>query len=321
MNLSKVPLADPKKHLSFKRPSNNDSDSDTEEDTRQPTRYDPKLVSTTECGPRFLGEDVPGLEVDYASAIPELPRNAEIQFVHSSTEAHRAIESATPYCSVNGRFVTFSDEPMYWDWSPRDHAHMVVDPRKENPFRVIPDKDNIIERLQDAVAEPGVMTWIQSSLLSDADLILIPKEISADSQQSLVERRPVIRKVCRLAADGKNEPEWNLSSMKSWRQYCLDPDLKPRKPEDELDQEFEFRQTTWEFRSAGDCLVVADDNNGESPTTLTCFSASKTDGFLWQRIMMSAVVDEDVEDGHREIFYDNDGFRVGRWRFLSCSSV
>lgn len=89
--------------------------------------------------------------------------------------------------------------------------------------------------------------------------------------------------------------------------------------------------STWEFRSRGPYVVSCDDNDGSSPSTMTCFRASHEGGngemgdMLWQRLLVvplhykdarlsvSAEVrtKEQVESLMHEFYYmDNDGFQL-----------
>lgn len=257
-------------------------------------------------------ERAPELQVSLLcpGPIPDGARRV-IDFVHSGTEGSRGV-SESGFCGADaGAFFTYTIDPRHWlhlgDRLSLNKGFVLGgragDKRDAMPVIAnVMDVSDTVIRLSDeeSLVEPhGFGEWARSCVHSDANLCLVPKLMKlARTEVGMVE--VVIRRVVRYSAPGVVDKLWDLEDM-TWE----GTHLTARSEAHGLPW---TNGSNWEFRSAGDFLVICDDNNSRGASTITCFASGKCRTPLWQRTMDGQIADN-LGRPH-PFFYDNDGIRM-----------
>lgn len=243
--------------------------------------------------------------------LPPVPKGATriIDFVHSGTEGIRA-EPGTPYCGANsGLFFTFSDDDPSTEEEPSKPMKGFV--MADKPYLKGRDvlvtggvQDNTgswitnTEEVYDTAELNTYFSWLRSCVHSDANLNLIPAVVPYQDGATS-SKIAVIAKAQRYYSPDIIEKEWTFDTEPAtWSAGA--------RAVSDLSDDWQGPwgdNAHWEFRSAGDYLVMCDDNHGEKPSTVSCFVNSRNRPF-WQRRMVVTDSDNDA------MFWDNDGVRM-----------
>ncbi|KAF8247769.1 hypothetical protein K440DRAFT_293492 [Wilcoxina mikolae CBS 423.85] len=251
--------------------------------------------------------------------LPRVPPGAKrvIDFVHTGTEGIRGELSGTPYVGADAPsgFFTFSDDPLIWDEMPGNLEKGFIVGGRAGDERggmlvtggVMDVREWMAERdeIEKTVDAEGFLKWVRSCVHSDANLKLVPKLVKkACGIYGGQVKATVIGRVVRYSAPNVIDKIWELentvwsgSPSTNYDDDDLANSLGPWTDD-----------STWEFRSAGDYLVICDDNSGQRASTVTCFASGTCTTPLWQRKMEGQ--DKDIQGQPRAFFYDNDGIRM-----------
>jgi hypothetical protein len=240
------------------------------------------------------------------ASLPPVPMGARrvLDFLHTGTEGIRGGDMGVAYCGSNGAFFVFADDPKGW----RDIMVSAAKGELRRGFvevggGVEVDGDlevggveGVVEGVRDLSewtvesgldevrkggGRKGFEEWVRSTIHSDADLNIIP---------AMVKGGLVLKKVVRYKMPGVVDKTWHLEGAKCWKDLGEGPwlDTGPH----------------WEFRSAGDHLIVCNDNSGSCESSIVCFSTASAPEPLWVKKMIGTT------DAGEEYFYDNDGIKM-----------
>ncbi|KAF8537403.1 hypothetical protein BDD12DRAFT_225673 [Trichophaea hybrida] len=161
------------------------------------------------------------------------------------------------------------------------------------------------DEIEKTVDAEGFVKWVKSCVHSDANLKLVPKLVKkACGKYGGQVKATVVGRVIRYTAPNVIDKIWELENV-AWS-GCPSTNYD----DDDLANSWGpwTDDSTWEFRSAGDYLVICDDNSGQRVSTVTCFASGTCTTPLWQRKMEGQ--DKDIQGQPRAFFYDNDGIRM-----------
>ena len=243
--------------------------------------------------------------------IPDGARRV-IDFVHSGTEGSRVEVSGVGFCGADvGAFFTYALDPRYWlvHWERLVLNRGFILGGKAGDKRDamlatadVVDVSNTVMRLSEdeSLVEPhGFRKWARSCVHSDANLSLVPKLAKPASVEAEV-AEVVVKLVVRYSSPGVVDKVWDLENVAWEGTHLTTRGQRPGLPW--------TNESNWEFRSAGDYLVICDDNNGNRASTITCFASGKSTAPLWQRTMDGQI--EDCLGQPHPFFYDNDGIHM-----------